>query len=177
VSEAAAPVLGAVARQGRALRGRLREEGSRVEANGNSAPVWQLHGNNDMAHTCRRRLHGLHVERTWRAADRAGARWRAVTKPPWHHHTHVGARWLGHAAMGRHGPLASGPCHFSDFLKIFHLPNFEIQNSDLLNVKIQKLLYRDIWKHKEQLSFLEQLQIPKGLHVINSGINSNLNFP
>jgi hypothetical protein len=135
VSEAAAPVLGAAARQGRALRGCLREEGSRVEANGNSAPVWQLHGNKDMAHTWRRRLHGLHVERTWRAADRVGARWRAVTKPPWHHHTHVGARWPGHAAMGRHGPLASGPCHFSDFLKIFHLPNFEIQNSDLLNVK------------------------------------------
>jgi hypothetical protein len=29
----------------------------------------------------------------------------------------------------------------------------------------------------EQLSLLAELQIPKGLQVINSGINSNLNLP
>jgi hypothetical protein len=32
-------------------------------------------------------------------------------------------------------------------------------------------------KHKEQLSFLSQLQIPSVLHVINSGTNSKLNIP
>jgi hypothetical protein len=60
---------------------------------------------------------------------------RTHTKPPWHRRTHVGMRCPGHAAMGRRGPLVSGPCHFSNFLKIFHLPNFEIQNSDLPDVQ------------------------------------------
>jgi hypothetical protein len=32
-------------------------------------------------------------------------------------------------------------------------------------------------KHKEALYFLDQLQNPTRLHVINSGINLNLNLP
>jgi hypothetical protein len=84
VSEAAAPVHGAAARQGRALRGCLREKGSRVEANGNSAPAWQLHGNKDVARTWRRRLHEPRMEQRWWAVDSADARWRALTKPPRH---------------------------------------------------------------------------------------------
>jgi hypothetical protein len=34
-----------------------------------------------------------------------------------------------------------------------------------------------MWKHKEQHSFLAQLQIPKGLQVINSGTKSKLKIP
>jgi hypothetical protein len=82
VSEAAAMVLGAATRQGRALGGCLREEGSGEEAKGNSASAWQLHGDKDVTHTWRRQLNGLRVERTWRAVDRADVRWRAVNKPP-----------------------------------------------------------------------------------------------
>jgi hypothetical protein len=38
-------------------------------------------------------------------------------------------------------------------------------------------LHRDSSKHKEKLSFLEQLEIPLGFQFTNSGTNSNLNFP
>jgi hypothetical protein len=51
-----------------------------------------------------RRLHVLHVV--------AG---REVTEPPRCYRTCVGARWPGHAAMGRRGPLTSKPYHFSKF--------------------------------------------------------------
>jgi hypothetical protein len=44
-------------------------------------------------------------------------------------------RWLGHEAMCRRGPLASEPAIFLIFFKIFHLPNIEIQNSDLPDVQ------------------------------------------
>jgi hypothetical protein len=33
------------------------------------------------------------------------------------------------------GPLASEPCHFSEFFKIFKLPHFDIRIGDLPNVK------------------------------------------
>jgi hypothetical protein len=46
-----------------------------------------------------------------RSTDSTDVRWRAMTEPPRHHRTCVGARWPGHVAMGRHEPLASGPCH------------------------------------------------------------------
>jgi hypothetical protein len=39
------------------------------------------------------------------------------------------------------------------------------------------MFHRDSWKYKEQLSFLTQLQISKGLLVIIFGINSNFNIP
>jgi hypothetical protein len=32
----------------------------------------------------------------------------------------------GHAALGRRGPLASGPRRFSEFFKIFKHPQFDI---------------------------------------------------
>jgi hypothetical protein len=37
--------------------------------------------------------------------------------------------------LGPRGPPASGSYRFSEFFKILHLPNFEIQNSDLSNVQ------------------------------------------
>jgi hypothetical protein len=43
--------------------------------------------------------------------------------------------------------------------------------------KFHEMFHRDSWKYKEQLSFLAQLEIPKGLQVIIFGINLNLNFP
>jgi hypothetical protein len=42
--------------------------------------------------------------------------------------------------------------------------------------KFRQIFHMDSWKHKEQLSFLPQLQIPKGLQVIIFRINSNLNL-
>jgi hypothetical protein len=101
---AVAEVNGKESRVGRELggcRGRGGERGLGVVA------TWDT----DATRTWRRRLHGLRVERWWRAVDSAGARWQAVTEPPLCRCTHVGARWSGHAAMGRRGPLARGPCH------------------------------------------------------------------
>jgi hypothetical protein len=43
--------------------------------------------------------------------------------------------------------------------------------------EIHQIFHKDIWKHKEKLSFLAQLQIPKGLQVINSGTKSKLKLP
>jgi hypothetical protein len=43
--------------------------------------------------------------------------------------------------------------------------------------KNTQILEIDSLKHKEQLSFLAQLQIPSGLQVTNSRTNSNLNLP
>jgi hypothetical protein len=87
------------------------------------------------ARTWRRQLHGLHVVQRWRAVDSAGVRWRVVIEPPWCCRMRVGVRWPRHAALGPRGPLASGSYRFSEFFKILHLPNFEIQNSDLSNVQ------------------------------------------
>jgi hypothetical protein len=42
--------------------------------------------------------------------------------------------------------------------------------------KIRQTLDRDSLNHKEQLSFLYQLEIPSGLQVENSGTNSKLNL-
>jgi hypothetical protein len=84
-----------------------------------------------VARTWRRHLLGLRVERRRWVVDNAGARWRVVTEPSWCRR----ARLLGHTAMGHHGPLASGPCHFSDFFQDFPSCKFEIQKSDLLNVQ------------------------------------------
>jgi hypothetical protein len=35
--------------------------------------------------------------------------WQAVTEPPRHRHTCMGALWPGHAAMGHRGLLENGP--------------------------------------------------------------------
>jgi hypothetical protein len=42
--------------------------------------------------------------------------------------------------------------------------------------KFPQILQVDCLKHKEQLYRLDHLQNPKGLHVTNFGINSNLNL-
>jgi hypothetical protein len=66
----------------------------------------------------------------------AGARgWRAVAKPPQCHRACMGARWLGHTAMGHRGLLASGPCHLNFSLNFIISTNFVIQIGDLPNVQ------------------------------------------
>jgi hypothetical protein len=62
-----------------------------------------------------------------------GTRWPAVAEPPWHRRTRVGARCLGHEAMGHHGPLAHRPLNFSLNFEIN--TNLEIQNEGLPNVQ------------------------------------------
>jgi hypothetical protein len=89
----------------------------------------------------------------------------------------VGARWPGHAVMGRRGPLASGPSHLNFFLNFEISTNFEIQNEGLLTSKITEILQVNLLKYKEQLYFLDQVQIPSRLHVTNSGTISSLNLP
>jgi hypothetical protein len=89
----------------------------------------------------------------------------------------VGVRWPGHSAMGCHGPLASGSCHFSDFFKIFHLLNLKFKIVTFPMSKIHRLLHRDSWKHRKQISFLEQLQIPLEFQVTISRTNSKLKLP
>jgi hypothetical protein len=42
--------------------------------------------------------------------------------------------------------------------------------------KVHQSLHKDSWKHKEQLSFLEQLQIPKGLQGTKIKIETSWNF-
>jgi hypothetical protein len=88
------------------------------------------------AHTWRRRLHELHVERRWRAVDSAGARWRAVTETPQCRRARICLRWPRHAATGCRGPLASGTCHkFSFFQNFKIITNFVIKISDLPDVQ------------------------------------------
>jgi hypothetical protein len=72
--------------------------------------------------------------------------------------------------------LTGWPQHFYLFIKVFKQPHFDIRFVTLLMSKIHQILYKDRWKRKEQLSFLAQLQIPKGLQVINSGTKSKLKF-
>jgi hypothetical protein len=76
--------------------------------------------------------------------------------------------------------LTGGPQRFI-YLSRFsntHILIFELVT--LLMSKIHQILYKDRERHKEQLSFLAQLQIPKGLQVINSGtkikIETSSNF-
>jgi hypothetical protein len=90
----------------------------------------------------------------------------------------VGTRWPGHVAMGRRGPLASGPCRFYDFSHDFSSSKcFKCKMVTLPLFKILQILHKDSLIHKEQLLFLSQLQIPSGLQVKNSGTNSILKLP
>jgi hypothetical protein len=65
---------------------------------------------------------------------------------------------------------------------IFYLLKFSnthtliVELVTFLMSKFHQMFHRDSWKHKEQLSFLAQLQIPKGLQGIIFGINSNWNL-
>jgi hypothetical protein len=79
------------------------------------------------------------------------------------------------ASFKRPLSLIGGPNIFL-FIKIFKYPHFDIQIGDLLDVQ-NPPNFDNSWKHKEQLSFLAQLQIPKGLQVINSGTKSKLKLP
>jgi hypothetical protein len=58
--------------------------------------------------------------------------------------------------------------------------NTQILKSEMVTFLMSKfleILQVDFLKHREWLFFLDKLQNPKGLQVINSGINSNLNLP
>jgi hypothetical protein len=64
------------------------------------------------------------------------------------------------------------------FLRRFsNTHNLIFEKVIFLMSKFRQMFHRDSWNYKEQLSFLTQLQIPKGLQGINFGINSNLNLP
>jgi hypothetical protein len=70
-----------------------------------------------------------------------------------------------------------GPDPFFDFFKIFKHPNLIFELVTFLMSKFHQILQVDILEHRLQLYFLDQLQNPKGLQVINSGINSKFNLP
>jgi hypothetical protein len=71
----------------------------------------------------------------------------------------------------------SGPWYFFYLLRFSNTRTLIFELVTFLMSKFHQLFHRDSWKHKEQLSFLAQLQIPKGLQVIIFGINLNLNLP
>jgi hypothetical protein len=50
-------------------------------------------------------------------------------------HRGVAACWPGHSAMGRHGSLASGPCHLNFSLNFKISTNFVFQIGDLTDVQ------------------------------------------
>jgi hypothetical protein len=91
---------------------------------------------------------------------------------PWHWRR-TGQIWLAcareasdRAPFKRCLRLTSGPRHF-----------FDLWIGDFLISKFHQILQANRLEHSEQLHFLYQVQNPKGLKVINSGINSNLNVP
>jgi hypothetical protein len=76
-----------------------------------------------------------HMDGRWQwSADSVGVSWRAVAEPPWFCHMRVGVRWPGHAAMGRRGLLASGPCHLNCSLNFKIYTKFVIQICGLPDV-------------------------------------------
>jgi hypothetical protein len=73
--------------------------------------------------------------------------------------------------------LTGGP---SVFIYLSRFSSTHILIFDLLTFlmsKIHKMFHKDRGKHNEQLPFLAQLQIPKGLQVINSVTKSKLKIP
>jgi hypothetical protein len=73
--------------------------------------------------------------------------------------------------------LTSGPWLFSDFSRFSILQTLKSKSVTFPMSKLSHFLLVDSLKHKEQLSFLAQLQIPSGFQVTISGRNSNLNLP
>jgi hypothetical protein len=73
--------------------------------------------------------------------------------------------------------LTSRPRLFSDFSRFSIFQILKSKSVTFPMSKHHQFLQVDSLKHKEQLSFLAQLQIPSGFQVTISGTNSNLNFP
>jgi hypothetical protein len=65
---------------------------------------------------------------------------------------------------------------FCDFLSSI-LQILKSKSVTFMMSNLRQFLQVDSLKYKEQLSFLIQLQLPSGFHVIISGANSNLNLP
>jgi hypothetical protein len=79
---------------------------------------------------------------------------------------------MGQAHLATAQP--TGP--FGPRLKQGSLEALDDELVTCLMYKFRQILQVDRLEHKEQLYFLDQVQNPKGLQVINSGINSNLNL-
>jgi hypothetical protein len=100
-----------------------------------------------------------------------------------------GDRWvtMGGAMLERaidwRGPLSGscgwqvGPDSISYFQRFSIIWTLKFESVTFLMSKIQQILQVNSLKHKEELYFFSQLQIPSWLHVTNSGTNSNLNLP
>jgi hypothetical protein len=95
-----------------------------------------------------------------------------VRSPP-RHHAHAQWAW----PVKQHVQLTSGPHPYFIISRVFNHPNIEIRIGDLPLSKTRQILLVHSLKHEEKLYFLDQLKSPTGLHVINSGTNSNLNLP
>jgi hypothetical protein len=79
--------------------------------------------------------------------------------------------WRAHEANGRMPfkrrlRLTSGPRHFFDLSRFSILQTLKFKIVTFPMSKLHQFFHRDSWKHREQLSFLAQLQIPRGLQVI-----------
>jgi hypothetical protein len=97
----------------------------------------------------------------WRLAEGGAAMWAHVASAATRQQ-HAFKRWVR---------LTGGPSPISDFLKIFKQPNLKSKMVTFPLSNIHKNLNIDILKHKEQLSFLSQLQIPSGFQVKTPGTN------
>jgi hypothetical protein len=73
--------------------------------------------------------------------------------------------------------LTSGPRLFSDFLRFSIFQTLKSKSVTLPMSKLHQFLQVNSLNHKEQLSFLAQLQIPSQFQVTISGTNLNLNLP
>jgi hypothetical protein len=73
--------------------------------------------------------------------------------------------------------LTSGSRPFSNFLRFLNTQILIFELVTFLTSKFCQILQVGSLEHKEQLYCLDQLQNAKGLKVMNSGINSNLNLP
>jgi hypothetical protein len=101
---------------------------------------------------------GLEVYLVGAAVNSAGARWQAVDEPAWH-------------------PAGPASLNFFYFFPMISVAlTLKISNMTFLMSKIYQTFQDDSFKHKEQLYFLDQLQNPTLLQVINFGTNSNLNL-
>jgi hypothetical protein len=81
----------------------------------------------------------------------------------------------GHAAMGCRGPAGTQAVPFKFFSK--SAQNLKFKTILFLMSKIRQILQVDSLKHMEKFYFLEPLQNPTRLNIINLRTNSNLNLP